>query len=139
MKKQKTPEWDKFELPPDMKAEFDRAEQLGSNFYEQSERSLLTHIEERLWGIYKMSYPDNTGYTPEFKGAALFIVTQAIKVLEPQLIQTNPAVKELVEAAKLQVQNFKRQNLDPGALYDDDHEAWTALESALKSFKEDEQ
>ena len=48
-----------------------------------------------------------------------------------------PAVKELVYAAQLQVQNFERQNLYPDInhLGDDDHEAWTALVSALKAFQ----
>ena len=52
-------------------------------------------------------------------------------------LHPNPAVKELVDAARLQVQNFKRQNLAPeiNDLGDDDHEAWTALESALKPFQ----
>lgn len=52
-------------------------------------------------------------------------------------ISQSPYIKELVEAAELQVQNFKRQNLSPDInnLGDDDHEAWKALVSALLPFK----
>ena len=53
-----------------------------------------------------------------------------------EIIASTPAVKKLVEAARLQVQNFERQNLhsDINNLGDDDHEAWEALLSALKAF-----
>ena len=58
-----------------------------------------------------------------------------------EIIASTPAIKELVDAAELQVQNFKRQNLRPDInnnLGDDDHEAWNALVSALEPFKEGE-
>ena len=48
------------------------------------------------------------------------------------------AQQELLDAAKLQVQNFHRQNLYPeiNNLGDDDHEAWGALSAAIAKIEE---
>lgn len=49
------------------------------------------------------------------------------------------AVQKLLDAAKLQVQNFRRQNLYPDInnLGDDDHEAWAALQAAIEKVEEE--
>ena len=49
-------------------------------------------------------------------------------------------VKPLVDAAELQVLNFKRLNLHPklNFLGDDDYEAWGALTKALRHIKQEQ-
>ena len=41
-------------------------------------------------------------------------------------------IERLANAARLAVLNFERQNISGNFLYDDDHEAWSALCAALK-------